>query len=166
MLAHIYDEVLIRDVATSNIPAQSTAFRNLPLHTAALRDLTFDACPFSLEITEDVDSFDGFVIWFDTFFMRSRDAFDPSSSGAQQMAKERGVIAFTTGPDGPGTHWRQGTLLIDYGRMQPEALKKGSVIEGEIGYKKHEDNPRELDIEITWRIRDSETRWRQVWFMR
>lgn len=166
MLAHIYDEVLIRDVPRPNIPAKSTAFRQLPLHTAALQDLTFSACPFSLEITEDTDSFDGFVIWFDTFFMRSRDAFDPSSSGANQLAKEKGVIAFTTGPEGPVTHWRQGTLLIDYGNKQPEALKKGSVIDGEIGYKKHEDNPRELDIETTWRIRDSEARWRQVWFMR
>lgn len=131
-----------------------------------MQDLTFSACPFSLEITEDTESFDGFVIWFDTFFLRSRDAFDPASSGAKQVAKEKGVIAFTTGPDGRGTHWRQGTLLIDYGNKQPEALGKGSVIEGEIGYKKHEDNPRELDIEITWGIRGSETRWKQVWFMR
>ena len=166
MLAHIYDEVLVRDVAMSNIPAQPKAFRQLALHTAAVQDLTFSESPFSLEITEDTDSLDGFVVWFDTFFMRSRETFDPSNSGAKQLAKERGVVAFTTGPDGPGTHWRQGTLLIDYGKTQPVGLKKGSVIKGEVGYKKHEDNPRELDIEISWEIENSEIVRKQVWFMR
>lgn len=166
MLAHIYDEALIRDVNIPNIPAQSTAFRQLPLHTTTVQDLTFSGCPFSLEIAEDADSFDGFVIWFDTFFMRSRAAFDPQDVGAKQLVKEKGVVAFTTGPEGPQTHWRQGTLLIDYGKTEPEELKKGSIIRGEIGYKKHEANLRELDIEISWTVDESPAPRKQIWFMR
>lgn len=166
MLAHIYDEVLIRDVIMSNMPAKSKCFRQLPLHQTAVQDLTFSGCRFSLEISEDVDSFDGFVIWFDTFFMRSREAFDISNVGATQLAAEKGLISFTTGPDGPPTHWRQGTLLIDYGNRQSDRLRKGSLIKGEIGYKKREGHPRELDIEISWEIEGSEKSRKQVWFMR
>ena len=166
MLAHIYDEVLIRDTAPSNIPALSKPFQQLPLHTATVHDLTFSRCPFVLKVSEDTDSFDGFVIWFDCFFMRSREALDSTSSEALRLAKEKGVVAFTTGPGGPQTHWRQGTLLIDYGNKPSEGLKKGSIIKGEISYKKRENHPRELDIEISWMVEGSEILRKQVWFMR
>ena len=166
MLANIYDEVLVRDVQMANISAKSCAFQQLPLHSVPLENLTFREQPFSLEITQDVESFDGFVIWFDTFFVPSRQAFDPSHMGAKQWAKERGQVAFTTGPEGPSTHWRQGVLLIDYGKDQTHELQKGSIIRGNVGYKKREENPRELDIEISWTAGVHRESRRQVWFMR
>lgn len=166
MLAHIYDEVLVRDVTGSRIAAQSDAFLQLPLHSVTPRDLTFNMRPFSLRIIEDLDSFDGFVIWFDTFFLPSRKDFQPSSLGAKYWTREKGHIAFTTGPGGPPTHWRQGVLLINYGDDETEQISKGSVIEGNIGYKKGDENPRELDIEISWSIQGKGNARRQIWYMR
>ena len=119
-----------------------------------------------MEITEDTESFDGFIIWFDSFFIPSRDAFEPLHLGAQYWKKQKGVVAFTTGPEGPGTHWRQGVLLIDQTHHERNALRKGSVIQGSVGYKKRDDNPRELDIEVSWKIGSCERSKNQVWFMR
>lgn len=166
MLAHIYDEVLVRDVRLSNISAKSSAFQHLSLHSVPLEELTFSKRPFSLEVAQDMESFDGFVIWFDTFFMPSRSAFDPSHFSAKYWAKEKGHLAFTTGPEGPSTHWRQGVLLIDYGKSQTPGVEKGSTIRGHVGYKKRHENPRELDIEISWTIGGSEEIRKQVWSMR
>ena len=166
MLAHIYDEVQVRDVDESDLPALSQSFRQLPLHEIKVDDLTFSECPFSLKLSEDIDGLDGFVIWFDAFFMPSRKAFDLSDSTAKQVAKDKGGVVFTTGPEGPRTHWRQGTLLIDYGDERSHGLGKGSIIHGEICYRKREDHPRQLDIEISWRIEGHESAKKQVWFMR
>ena len=90
-----------------------------------------------------------------------------SSAHAEDWAKKGGKgVAFTTGPGGPETHWRQGVLLIDHGKREAKPLKKGQVIRGHIGYKKREENSRELDIEIRWDVEGSEEKGNQVWFMR
>ncbi|MCJ1224960.1 hypothetical protein MMC12_001607 [Toensbergia leucococca] len=164
MLANIYDDVLIRHLSPSVLPATSQPFLQLPLHHTTTKDLTFAQQPFRMELSEEIDALDGFVIWFDTFFLPSRDEAVPASARAESWTREG--TAFTTGPSGTETHWRQGVLLIDHGKRQAPALKKGQVIEGEIGYKKGKDNARELDIEISWNAAGSTESGKQLWHMR
>lgn len=168
MLAHIHDEVFIQYFKPLSVPAQSYPFLQLSLHTVKKDDLIFAKKPFSVRLNEDIDALDGFVIWFDAFFQSARDDNVPIDARAEQWSRRCGGngVAFTTGPAGPETHWRQGVLLIDHGKRQPSTLRKGQAIEGTIGYKKREDNPRELDIEIEWNGVWSGERGRQLWFMR
>lgn len=164
MLANIHDEVYIHQIKTSSLPAQSSPFLQLPLHFTKQEHLTFAKNPFSFRLTDDIDSLDGFVIWFDAFFQPSREHTVPVSARADHWPGNG--VAFTTGPGGLETHWSQGVLLINYGKRQPAQLRKGQTINGTIGYKKRMDNQRQLDIEIKWDIVDSEEGEMQLWSMR
>lgn len=167
MLAHIYDEVLIRDLKSSILPAEPESFLQLSLHDTQKEDLTFSAKPFTMTLKENIDCLDGFVIWFDTFFLPSREDHVPVDARAEDWTRKGGKGgAFTTGCAGPETHWRQGVLLIDHGKRQTESLKKGQVVSGEIGYRKREVNARELDVEIRWEVVGTAEEGKQLWFMR
>ena len=180
MTAHIYDDVLVRDLPLETIAADSQPFLHLPLHHATKEDLSFSRNPFSLELKEDIDSLDGFAIWFDIFFAPSPEVKFSTDNHADEWATGRTRVAFTTGPGGRGTHWKQGVLLIDHGKKGPRALKKGQVVEGWISYQKGRNNARELDIGVIWKIcdkavgtshpeeasRNTLERREQVWFMR
>ena len=169
MLANIYDEVLVQNVKSSSVPAQSQTFLELPLHTIHKDGLSFSRNPFTIELQEDIDSLDGFVIWFDTFFLPSREHMVSSDEIAETWTKTHSTndgIAFTTGPGGSQTHWQQGVLLIDHGKQKAKAFKKGQLIQGGIGYSKRKDNQRELDIKIKWEVPGSEGKGKQLWSMR
>ena len=167
MLANIYDEVLIRDLKSSHLPADSQPFLSFPLRQTRKEELTFKHKAFTMEIKEDIDSLDGFAIWFDTFFLPSNEDIVSADAHAGEWTQDGGKgVAFTTGPAGPETHWRQGTLLIDHGKHEAKPLKKGQVIVGEISYQKRKENSRELDIEIQWKVDNSEEGGKQIWFMR
>ncbi len=169
MLAHVHDEVFIQHLKPSCVPGPSYPFLQLPLHSISKEDLTFANKTFTLQLDRDIDALDGFVIWFDVFFQVSREHTVPADARAEQWPRENGGgrgAAFTTGPGGPDTHWRQGVLLINHGKQVPAALKAGQVIEGTVGYKKREENSRELDIELQWRVNDTAEEGKQGWFMR
>ncbi|KAI9842425.1 MAG: hypothetical protein M1837_007170 [Sclerophora amabilis] len=152
MLAKIYDDVLAQSTASNTLAGASSPFLHLNLYTAKTSDLTFTA-PFTSTISEDIDALDGWVVWFDTFFLPSRQDVLPPDARAEEWTKHGGKgVAFTTGPGGPDTHWRQGVLLIDHGKKQPQPLKRGDTIKGTISYKKPEENSRELDVEMTWAV--------------
>ena len=148
MLLKIYDEALVRSSQPAAIPAESTVFLPLPLHTITVEELTF-LKNFQVTLKEDIDALDGWSIWFDIFFMPSRDSTIPDNALVSDM-KKKGFVAFTTGPDGPETHWQQAVLLIDHGKRQPQPLKKGQVINGKVGYEKKSEGSRLLDISIQW----------------
>lgn len=167
MLAHIYDEVLIRDVDMKNLPGAAHPFFRLDLHSITADQLDFTNVPFATRLEESIDSLDGFVIWFDSFFLPSKEASRSLGSDvqAEKWAKDHG-IAFTTGPGGGPTHWGQGVLLIDHGTPVPQTLEKGLRIDGTITYKKRKDDQRALNIEIDWETKDGKPRERQTWSMR
>jgi len=142
-------------------------FLRLPLHSAQKEELVFTSKDFAMTLKEDIDELDGFVIWFDTYFLPNKDLSVPEHAKAENWGgHERKGVAFTTGPGGPETHWRQGVLLIDHSKRPAEALKKGQVVRGEIGYKKRCENSRELEIEVKWDVAGSGEKGRQLWFMR
>ncbi|EER26629.1 protein arginine N-methyltransferase, putative [Coccidioides posadasii C735 delta SOWgp] len=160
MLENVYDEVLIQTISPSAMVADSALFLSLPLHTITVEELTF-VKEFKVAITKDADTLDGWLVWFDMFFMPSCESklADNATPGGM---KKSGYVAFTTGPDGKETHWQQGVFLINRGKHQERPLKKGQVIKGKIGYKKKEEQSRLLDIDIEWAV-DEEPPVHQEW---
>ncbi|KAI9928934.1 hypothetical protein ASPWEDRAFT_169231 [Aspergillus wentii DTO 134E9] len=150
MLTGIYDEALVRGIQPSVLPGDSTVFLKLPLHTITVEELTF-LKEFQVTLNQDIDALDGWAIWFDIFFMPSRESKVPDGAVPSDMQK-KGIVAFTTGPDGTETHWQQGVLLIDHGKKNGVSLKKGQTIAGKVGYQKkdQEEKSRLLDISIEW----------------
>ena len=154
MLTGIYDEALVRSIQPSAIPADSNIFLPLPLHTITVDELSF-LKDFKVTLNEDIDALDGFAIWFDMFFMPSRESTIPDNAIPSEMQK-KGIVAFTTGPHGTETHWQQGVCLIDHGKKRTTPLKKGQTITGKIGYQKKSEKSRALDITIDWDVQDVE----------
>ncbi|KAE8348631.1 S-adenosyl-L-methionine-dependent methyltransferase [Aspergillus coremiiformis] len=152
MLTGIYDEALVRSVQPSTIPGDSSVFLPLPLHTITVNELSF-LKEFQVTLKEDIDSLDGWAIWFDIFFMPSKDSPISDDAIPSEMQK-KGFVAFTTGPYGPETHWQQGILLIDHGKKKAVPLKKGQMITGKVGYQKKGEKSRSLDISIEWNVQE------------
>lgn len=149
MLMNIYDEALVRDIPVSSLAADSSIFAQLPLHSVTVAQLSF-LKQFQTALSRDVDALDGWVIWFDIFFMPSRESTIPYNAVPAQM-RRNGYVAFTTGPEGPPTHWQQGLLLVDHGEKEASPLKKGQVISGTVGYEKKSEKSRSLNITMQWR---------------
>lgn len=169
MCRDIYKDVSIREVQESAVPAESSPFLPLCLRTTKKEELVFASKAFSCTLKADIEALDGFVIWFDTFFVQSPYLRDPAIDKAEDCALRGGQShAFTTGPHGKRTHWQQGCLLIDYkGKPQVE-LKKGQVISGSVGYEKREDDERALNIKVQWQVDDGQksVKEEQTWSMR
>ncbi|KAL4921888.1 S-adenosyl-L-methionine-dependent methyltransferase [Aspergillus aurantiobrunneus] len=148
MLTGIYDEALVRTVPPSALAAESEIFLTLPLHTITVKELSF-LKEFEVTLKEDVDALDGWAVWFDMFFMPSSESTLPPNAVPSDLQK-KGVVAFTTGPDGKETHWQQTILLIDHGKTNAIAFKKGQKIKGQVGYQKKDASSRSLDITVEY----------------
>lgn len=160
MLLNIYDEAIVQSVNSNTLVAKSSPFIQLPLHTITAEELTFIK-PFEVVLTEDIDVLNGWVVWFDMFFMPSRTSKLPHDAVPSDMRKED-FVAFTTGPYGPETHWQQGVFLIDREKVPAVSLKKGQIIKGNVEYRKKEEKSRLLDIGIDWNVPGVES-GRQSW---
>ncbi|KAK8086845.1 hypothetical protein PG994_001819 [Apiospora phragmitis] len=160
MQAGIWDDVRVLHWPSSGLCGKPAGFKMLDLYTLAEKDLTFTA-KFKLEITADIDTLDGFLIWFDNFFAPSR----KDNETVTADSKER--VAFTTGPFGIETHWKQGLLVCKPKKDEPTAYKKGDVLEGEVTFAPPADMPRGLVISTTWQLAGSGQRQHsQSWDMR
>lgn len=163
MKTGIYEEARVEDLPPSAICGQPAQISHLDLHSVTSDQLNFRS-EWQSDITQQVDSVDGFLIWFDIFFTTSRQAtippgtsFDPSSPAG----KSPSAVAFTTGPRGPVTHWKQGLLLVDRTKGVFTA-EPGTRVSGEIIFEAPEDNPRALGISMSWATKESERR-SQTW---
>ncbi|KAJ5634180.1 hypothetical protein N7528_002022 [Penicillium herquei] len=160
MLLKIYDEALVRCIPSSTIAADSSIFLPLPLHSITVDELSF-LKEFQVTLNQDIDALDGWAIWFDIFFMPSKDSPIPENAVPSDMQK-KGFVAFTTGPDGTETHWQQTIALIDHKKQKAQPLKKGEVISGKIGYQKRDqEGSRGLNIDIQWQ--GANTKGDQKW---
>ncbi|KAG5930637.1 hypothetical protein E4U42_003607 [Claviceps africana] len=154
MLEGIYDEVHVQARPKSSLCGAPCPFRVLDLYTCRPEDLHFTA-EYSTEMNGEVATFDGFLVWFDNFFAPSRTEPAPpaSTTPAEFKLSSAGHVAFTTGPDGPETHWKQGIFLIrPQGPVQdvPDSCR----ISGQVSFSPHSDNPRALVIRVTWSTKD------------
>ncbi|KAK9849268.1 Ribosomal L11 methyltransferase [Penicillium brevicompactum] len=152
MLHKIYDEAVVRSIQPQSIVGDSQIFLTLPLHTITVEELSF-LKEFQVTLDQDIDALDGWAIWFDIFFMPSSESVLPKNAIPSEMSK-KGVVSFTTGPHGTETHWQQTVLLIDHAKdnakQGSQALKKGQVLSGKVGYEKTEKGSRGVDISVQW----------------
>ncbi|KUJ23020.1 putative ribosomal protein arginine N-methytransferase rmt3 [Mollisia scopiformis] len=165
MQAGIHEDAQVLDMPNSTLCAEPFPFLQLSLHTTTVKDLVFKR-KWQAKLKQDIDALDGFIIWFDSFFMPSRDDVVPEDARAEEWAKaEKMGIAFTTGPGGKVTHWKQGVMLIDNTKAIPTSRKEGEELSGELEYAVPEDNSRALNVGLTW-IFGEEKDVSQTWRMR
>jgi len=110
---------------------------------------------YSTAMQGEVATFDGFLVWFDNFFspLRVESAPPPSTTPAVFKLASPGHVAFTTGPDGPETHWKQGILLIKP-QNTVQGLPDSRRITGQVSFSAHSDNTRALVLGVTWSTKD------------
>lgn len=150
----IYDEVHIQARPKSSLCGAACPFKVLDLYTCRPEDLCFTA-DWSTKMDKEVASLDGFLIWFDTFFSPSRVGSTPAVSTTPAIfnLSSPGHVAFTTGPDGPETHWKQGLLLTrprNFVRDIPDPYH----VTGQVSFSSHSDNARALVLRVTWTTKD------------
>jgi protein arginine N-methyltransferase 3 len=170
MMEKIYEDTLVRHPNKDTIVGRSKdelPFKILDLHTVTVADLDFTS-DVSFTLNKDIDNLDGFCTWFDTLFLQSRK--DEIPVGMLRGVKppktdEDKTVFFTTGPFGPETHWRCGVLMIDATEKDDQALAQGTVIEGNVTFKKNKDAKRNLNINMNWEIKGTETKNKQLWYM-
>ncbi|KAK3683541.1 S-adenosyl-L-methionine-dependent methyltransferase [Podospora appendiculata] len=168
MQSDIYTDARPQVLPAQSICGSPSAFRFLDLHTVRNEDLVFEA-PWQTTLAQSADSLDGFLVWFDMFFSTKRD--DPSikpDSTAQAWAaappapSDGERVAFTTGPFGTETHWRQGLLLLDTNKVKPVVELAGKVITGDIAFITADNHARGVDLKVTWGT-DEDSKQTQKW---
>lgn len=162
-----YEAARLPAMPASAVCGAPCAFRMLDLHTATADDLVFED-KWHSTVSDKVDGDDvlhGFLVWFDIFFAESRDeAVEATASAKEWAAAGRERVAFTTGPFGPETHWKQGLFLIDEAKTRDIKLEPGMKIAGEIAYAIPEGHARGLNIKITWEAAGSKKQ-SQTWLL-
>lgn len=157
MLEKIHDEALTRVVDAKELAAESETFYELDLHRVTVKDLEF-CQSFELTWKDGFERLEGFIIWFDIFFMRSRS--DPLPKDLDvTLAQKKGIVAFSTGPQSQATHWQQGVLMI----KDQQEVKAGNVITGHVAYHKKEGQERSIDVDVDWRISGAGMLHHQTW---
>lgn len=156
MQAGIYDECRVQTMPKSCLAGEPYPFRILDLHTVKVDELQFTA-EWKSRVTREVDAVDGFLIWFDNFFATSRSEPNPEPECTPETWTKRkeGNVAFTTGPHGIETHWRQG-LLLSPPKPNSAKVPASAVLAGTIRFKAAEDNQRALQLDVEWTTDDQD----------
>ncbi|KAG9239113.1 putative ribosomal protein arginine N-methytransferase rmt3 [Amylocarpus encephaloides] len=166
MQSGIHEDAQVLDMPAATVCAEPYPFLQLSLHTTTVKDLVFKR-KWSGKLKKDIDALDGFVIWFDSFFMPSREEVVPEDAKAEEWAASgKKGLAFTTGPGGKVTHWKQGVMLIDNTKDNAASWKEGEQLSGELEYAVPEDNSRALTVGVSWKFKTQEKEGSQIWKMR
>jgi len=148
MQANIYDDVRVDVLPSDCLASAPCAFSMLDLHTVKVEDLVFTK-PWHTKFSENASTLFGFLIWFDIFFAPSRDdkTIADTATAADWAAGGPERVAFTTGPAGEPTHWKQGVVI---NKEYAEARITSKELQGEISFSIPESYTRGLNIGITW----------------
>lgn len=157
----IYDEVRIEAMPPSCLCGEAYPFKVLDLYSIKTDDLVFSA-KWETNIKSSAQSLDGFLMWFDNFFAPSRDQHVPEAFTTPKdfKSQSRGNVAFTTGPHGLETHWKQGLLLASSPVAQPTNITHRQL-SGQVDFSVNQDNARALTIRVDWS--SEETKSTQIW---
>lgn len=165
MQAGIFEDAQVHHMPMSTLCSDPYPFLQLDLHSVAVKDLVFKR-KWEVAFNRDVDVLDGFIIWFDSFFMTSRNVAVPENARAEDWRKDDGNgVAFTTGPAGKETHWRQGVFFVD-NHKNVFKYKKGDQLTGEVEYTVPDDNSRALNVRLWWRSSSKQRLDSQSWKMK
>jgi type I protein arginine methyltransferase len=143
-----------------DIVGPSCCILDLNAHTVAVKDLSFKN-EFSLSLDQDMDCLAGWVIWFDIGFLP-----DPRVSLYKEIEAAGpvdGSVTFTTGPDGPETHWKCAFMATH--RRGSDTLKAGTKLIGHVQYEKAANSARGLEISIDWEGEGSREKGKQQWLL-
>ena len=155
MLDKVYDEGLTRVVDRLEITHEASPLLQLDLHKVSVTNLDFRNA-FKIQLGQnDKVHLEGFVIWFDIFFMNSRHkqlVHDISF----ETASARAAAAFSTGPASTPTHWQQGIFLI----KQPQNLAGKEILEGHVSFRKMQDHVRGLEVDVEWDKEPKSQSWK------
>ncbi|KAF8475696.1 S-adenosyl-L-methionine-dependent methyltransferase [Kalaharituber pfeilii] len=196
MKEKIEEDVIVTSLSSKSLSSTPVTFCHFPLASVTVEELSFNN-PFELVIDgggdestdtkkasredewREIDRLDGFVIYFDTFFLPHPAPYDSAAISANSRAetwkfydpRSGGLgVAFTTGPYRTLTHWQQGVLLINGENAINKELEKGDKVAGTVEYRKSKVNSRELEIEMSWVVvRQDGAKGReanQLWHMR
>ena len=171
MQEKICEDVLVRQMPLKAVAGQSFPFATLDLHRVKVEDLVFTKA-FDVTVAEAVDSLDGWLIYFDTFFLMSRAKPLPGNARAETWLSTAGSdgIAFTTGPQGKETHWKSGVMVVERSKTPAAPMIKDSKISGQVTYRKGTDNNRGLEIDVEWHNsgapKDGASPAKQTWLLK
>jgi len=126
-------EPLVDYVDESLILSNIGKILEINLYTVKVEDLKF-ANEFSLKINSN-DTIYALVCWFDIFF-----------------EKLKNPVKFTTSPYSRKTHWKQIVMYLS----EPIPAKQNGILSGVIAVSKAENNPRHINIKITYEYKDNE----------
>lgn len=181
MAKGIYDEVRVLNWPGDKVCGTPSAFRMLDLYTTTASDLSFTV-PYASRLTQGVDSVDGLLLWFDTFFSPTAPSSFSRQNPGEQKTEESNVnkhnvpddavatewitdgkgnrhqdrVAFTTGPfGGAETHWKQGLLLYNPHLSGKKGNSSATGAEQQQEEKKKDD---EVRGEITFSVAEDNAR--------
>ncbi|KAJ4860132.1 ribosomal protein l11 methyltransferase (PrmA) domain-containing protein [Trichoderma breve] len=120
----IYDDVRVEAMPQNTLCGEPYPFKVLDLHTIKPEELSFTARWESEPVPEPMTTPEVFV------------------------KAKNGNVAFTTGPSGIVTHWKQGLLLVPP-ENSPSKLELPEIISGQITFAALEENARALRIDVT-----------------
>mmetsp|Transcript_68290 Transcript_68290/g.192546 ORF Transcript_68290/g.192546 Transcript_68290/m.192546 type:complete len:387 (-) Transcript_68290:80-1240(-) len=123
----VMQEPISDTVDESAIVTSQHCILEINLHTAKREDLDF-LSPYSLRVTRK-DFIHALVVWFDVTF----GACKPN-------------IILSTAPGKPYTHWKQTVLYFE----DTVVAHKGDVLSGLLAVRKSQQNPRDLDVKISF----------------
>ena len=132
----IFDDVLIDSLPASSLGTEPYIFETIDMHTVNVDELVFTR-EFTLTPLPGHKDIIALSIWFDTFFAPKSTPRDPVITGSSKLSDGN---AFSTGPHGTPTHWKQAILLLD------QTLTLAEPVTGTIQYAKDPSNPRYLII--------------------
>lgn len=121
-------EPLVDTVEKNAIITTAYKFFDFDINTVTKEQLDFHR-KFKLEAI-DLDLCHAYIVWWDALF--------PGDE----------PVKLPTGPMNQYTHWKQLVFYMD----QVLDLRTGDLITGLIALRRNEHNPRELDIEIAWKV--------------
>ncbi|KAI0365345.1 protein arginine N-methyltransferase [Pilatotrama ljubarskyi] len=182
MAKDVYNEAVVDVVGGETVLSEPVVVKDLYLGTITPKQLDFSS-PFTLVSTaERRTKIHAFVLYFDVFFTNTGEPVpedtevyiaregDPilaevwpvggrphqprrMSTGEPLKGKGRPkVTSFSTGPASVPTHWKQTIFFL----REPINAGEGTVVEGLFKCRKSDDNSRELDVEIHYRVREPE----------
>mmetsp|Transcript_3465 Transcript_3465/g.10764 ORF Transcript_3465/g.10764 Transcript_3465/m.10764 type:complete len:379 (-) Transcript_3465:88-1224(-) len=125
------------------IATESACILELDLYKAKREDLDF-LTAYSLRVTRK-DFLHALVVWFDVSFQ----ACSPH-------------VVLSTAPGKPYTHWKQTVLYFD----EPLVAHKGDVLSGMLAVRKTEQNPRDLDVKVSFKFEGQYSQPQKVQYFR
>ncbi|KAK3952962.1 S-adenosyl-L-methionine-dependent methyltransferase [Pseudoneurospora amorphoporcata] len=168
----IYEDCRMEVRPAETVCGTPASFGLLDFHTVKVEDLTFTA-KWASTFSDKAENHDGFLAWWDVFFARDRvdESIKLDTKAQEWVAETKGKggdkdarVAFTTGPFGEPTHWRQGLMLLDKNKVKETKPAPGKKIAGEIEYITAENHERGLNLRVTWAA-EGEKEQTQTWLL-